>query len=181
MKVQTISPKPGTGARVEEVPAIRVGALRRRETVQIGRGGSGKAAKIRRNIWIPEGRIIWRSGDGSEVARVRFATQPAVKGRRDSVDVSVLVDTGQSRNLIQIAKNRVTFGWRFWMICNRCGGRCGALFVTAGGLGCRKCFRLVYASQCVKSRLFWAGLRNKSGIPARTWRKWFGAAGRVSQ
>lgn len=38
-------------------------------------------------------------------------------------------------------------GERVWFACPRCWRRCTRLFMVTGGMGCRKCFRMVYQSQ----------------------------------
>lgn len=39
-------------------------------------------------------------------------------------------------------------GCRVWMICPRCSGRTRVMFAGRGKIGCRRCLRVRYRSQC---------------------------------
>jgi hypothetical protein len=39
-------------------------------------------------------------------------------------------------------------GCRVWMICPRCGDRVRVMFAVLGKIGCRRCLRVRYRSQC---------------------------------
>jgi hypothetical protein len=69
------------------------------------------------------GRVLemkWPTGNGFEVtAQIRFTTTAVHLG-----------------------------GCRVWMICPRCCGSARATFAGRGKIGCRRCLRLRYRSQC---------------------------------
>ena len=39
-------------------------------------------------------------------------------------------------------------GCRVWMLCPRCAGRARVMFAGVGKIGCRRCLRVRYQSQC---------------------------------
>lgn len=63
------------------------------------------------------------------------------------------------RQQVPILTTGCTYGGlRYWFGCPRCGGRVAILYLRNLGFGCRKCCRVVYASQ-------------SEGVIGRAWRK----------
>jgi len=52
---------------------------------------------------------------------------------------------------IKLTSSRTRFnGERLWFVCPVCTRKTGMLYKSSGGIGCRKCLRLVYKKQRYK-------------------------------
>lgn len=89
---------------------------------------------------------VWRDRDGDIVSSVRAAPESDRLTFRFSQNVY-----GERRSFaipVRFDWTSCHFGGRRrWFACPNCAARCGRLFFAIGGIGCRRCLRVTYASQ----------------------------------
>lgn len=58
----------------------------------------------------------------------------------------VNIDVGDYQQTVHLTQTPCHYGnWRNWFICPHCSRGVAVLYLGGSGLGCRKCYRLVYA------------------------------------
>ena len=89
------------------------------------------------------------------LARLDLADCPAemnVEARADGRVLEMKLPTGHGFDVtaqIRFTTTALHFGGcRVWMICPRCTGRARVMFAGYGKIGCRRCLRVRYRSQC---------------------------------
>jgi hypothetical protein len=68
---------------------------------------------------------------------IRFEYQQTVDGKTRDIKVTVWLETTACH----------LGGTRWWWRCPNCSRRCANLYLVLGGLGCRACLKMTYASQ----------------------------------
>lgn len=91
----------------------------------------------------------WRwTNDGVQVASISFIVDPSARSIRFEYRQTV---DGKARDIKVTAWTETTpchfGGVRWWWRCPNCSRRCARLFLVTGGMGCRACLRMIYASQ----------------------------------
>ena len=113
--------------KVEDLLSIDLRVLRRK-----GALADGQVSKIQ---WIRQNQYLGEY-------RVTAAT--------DHLSISCQIGGSEHNTTQRIELNYTDChlgGSRPWMMCPRCGCRIMILYVTSGGLGCRHCQNLTYASR----------------------------------
>ena len=86
--------------------------------------------------------------DGEAVASIGLRVDDAARSIRFEYRQTV---GGMSRDIKVTAWTETTpchfGGVRWWWRCPNCSRRCARLFLVTGGMGCRTCLRMIYASQ----------------------------------
>jgi hypothetical protein len=84
---------------------------------------------------------------------------PSLEGSPFNRTIDVTIESPGGRQIevrLYVTWTVPTFGGRrLWFHCPLCGRRCGRLYIPSRreGVGCRKCFRLLYSSQFEKRPL----------------------------
>jgi hypothetical protein len=98
----------------------------------------------RENMFRP-GSWAWQWKD-TDTGRVLASI--AVMGGHDRITLDYSVDGVPVNQAIPIERTACAFGGtRPWFKCPNCWGRVASLYLRGGRFACRKCQRLVYASQ----------------------------------
>lgn len=89
---------------------------------------------------------VWRDQDGDIVSSVSAA--PSGDGLTFRFSQNVYGERRSFAIPVRFAWTGCHFGGRRrWFVCPNCAARCGRLFFAIGGIGCRRCLRVTYASQ----------------------------------
>lgn len=137
----------------------------------------------RKGRWRKDGVLEWRgerTGRVTGVVRYRVNGIPGAEGDRNSAanfpggPILVLAGAGHAQ-AIRFRSSAVTFGRRFYFVCEECERSCGKLFLPPGSghFFCFRCHRLRYWSQRHECDFFYRPLSRSTGFPKRILRQYF--------
>jgi len=104
---------------------------------------------VREGMFARSGWHGWQwTNDGVQVASISFIVDPSARSIRFEYRQTV---DGKVRDIKVTVWTETTpchfGGVRWWWRCPNCTRRCARLFLVTGGMGCRACLRMIYASQ----------------------------------